>query len=491
MDAKGKDDSKIRQREEMLARRMGEALDRLNADGAGACPDAEVIAAYSDEALEPREMAQWEGHFAACDRCRKILRVLAAASEAPLAQQEVAELGAKIAAARNPVDIAQAKTALERPAAVRSRARWLAPALGVAAVLAVWFAMRPPWRGAEQNPSTTLIAQAPKDEIPPSLAPHENERLSANALAADRKVASEPPADQSNLKTAPLNSQPANSPVDALGEARADSARAKDSPAVGGAVGALQAEKKAKSLSEPQETPAFAASSSTTSAAPGPAVAPAPQPMSPSAGPQAIAPQSMAKAAPRKESADASQSAVNSNQAENSIRRDKQEMEGQRQDAQIAGGAVAQKAPGAPAINGRTSEALAVSRLAKSDFVVLKSATGSALWRGGKAGRIERSTDGGKTWMALGSPSTEDWLAGSAVSDTVCWLAGRHGALVRTIDGQTWQRVPPPVQAAGTDGSQPDWIALSARDAASATISAADGREFATTDGGQSWKPQP
>ena len=483
MDAKGKDDSRIRQREEMLARRMGEARDRLNADDAGACPDAEIIAAYSDEALDPKEMAQWEGHFAACDRCRKILRVLAAASEAPLAEQEVAELGAKIAAARTPVDFAQAKTALERPAPIASRARWLAPALGVAAVLAVWFVMRPPWRGAEQNPSTTLVAQAPKDEIAPNPIPVENDRLSTNAPTADRKAASESPADQSNLKTAPSNSQRSNSPVDVLGGALADSARAKDSPAVGGAVGNLQAEKKAKSLSEPQETPAFAASSSAPPAAPGPAAA-APVP-------QMVTPQSMAKAAPRKESADASQNAANSTQAENSLRRDKQEMEVQRQDAQIAGGAVAQKAPGAPATAGRTNEAFAVSRLAKSDSVVLKSALGSALWRGGKGGRIERSTDGGKTWIALGSPSTEDWLAGVAVSDTVCWLAGRHGALARTIDGQSWQRVTPPAQAAGADGSQPDWTALTTSDAANVTITASDGRKFSTTDGGQTWKPLP
>jgi hypothetical protein len=489
MDAKRKHESRIRQREEMLARRMGEALDRLHTDGAGACPDAEVIAAYSDEAMDPAEAAQWEGHFAACDRCRKILRVLAAASEAPLAEQEVAELGAKIAAVQAPVDIAQAKTAMERSVPIRSRARWMAPALGVAAVLAVWFAMRPPWRGAVQNPSTTLVAQAPKEEIAPNPAQIENGRLSANAPAADQKSESASPADRPSSKTAPSNAQPSNLPVDEFGGARTDSARQKDSSAVGGAVGGLQAEKKAKALSEPQETPSFAASTSMPSAAPGPVVAPAvpaPQSMSPS-----VAPQSMAKAAPRKESADASQGAANSNPAENSVRRDKQEMEIQREQAQITGGAMAQKAPGAPAIAGRTNEAVAMSRLAKSDSPVLKSATGSALWRGEKAGRIERSTDGGRSWISLASPSTEDWLAGAAVSDSVCWLAGRHGAIARTVDGQTWQRVAPPAQAAGPDGSEPDWTALSAGDASNATITAADGRKFSTTDGGRTWKPLP
>jgi hypothetical protein len=93
MDSHDRDESKIRRREEMLARRLGEAFDQVKSNGTSECPDAEVIAAYAEQALEPTEAAQWESHFAVCARCRKILRVLAASADTPLAEKEVARLG--------------------------------------------------------------------------------------------------------------------------------------------------------------------------------------------------------------------------------------------------------------------------------------------------------------------------------------------------------------------------------------------------------------
>src|SRR5467141_3915191 len=98
MDSQKRDESRDLRREEALARRMGDALDRLERHDAGECPDAELIAAYHEKALRPDEIARWESHFAICGRCRKILAVLAAAVEEPLAEKEVAHLGALIAA---------------------------------------------------------------------------------------------------------------------------------------------------------------------------------------------------------------------------------------------------------------------------------------------------------------------------------------------------------------------------------------------------------
>jgi photosystem II stability/assembly factor-like uncharacterized protein len=120
---------------------------------------------------------------------------------------------------------------------------------------------------------------------------------------------------------------------------------------------------------------------------------------------------------------------------------------------------------------------------------LLKAPSGSALWRAGKGGIIERSTDAGKTWVSQMSPSQDDWLAGVAVSDTVCWLVGRNGAIARTADGARWERIAPP-QAAGADAKLPDWNAVAARDGLSVTITASDGRRFATTDAGKNWQLQ-
>jgi photosystem II stability/assembly factor-like uncharacterized protein len=83
------------------------------------------------------------------------------------------------------------------------------------------------------------------------------------------------------------------------------------------------------------------------------------------------------------------------------------------------------------------------------------------------------------------SPSPEDWLAGAAVSDTVCWLVGRRGAIARTLDGEHWENIAPPLQPAG-----PDWVGIAGADTQTATITASDGRKFVTTDGGKTWQQQ-
>ncbi len=115
---------------------------------------------------------------------------------------------------------------------------------------------------------------------------------------------------------------------------------------------------------------------------------------------------------------------------------------------------------------------------------------GSTVWRMGKNGRIERSADAGETWVLQASPSQEEWLAGAAVSDTVCWVAGRKGSIARTADGESWEHIAPPAQVAANGAMLPDWTGITARDAQSATITASDGRKFSTADGGKTWQRQ-
>jgi photosystem II stability/assembly factor-like uncharacterized protein len=105
------------------------------------------------------------------------------------------------------------------------------------------------------------------------------------------------------------------------------------------------------------------------------------------------------------------------------------------------------------------------------------------LWRLSPGGRIERSADQGRTWQQQSSGVTSDLLAGAAPSDTVAWIAGRAGVILRTTDGEHWQRVNSPDAAT-------DWTAIEASDAQHATLTSADRRRFATQDGGQTWKQQ-
>jgi len=105
-------------------------------------------------------------------------------------------------------------------------------------------------------------------------------------------------------------------------------------------------------------------------------------------------------------------------------------------------------------------------------------------------GRIERSTDAGRTWILQKSPLQEEWLAGAAASDTMCWVVGRNGAIARTTDGSHWKKIASPRLALDSSGKYPDWISISAAGAQTATITASDQRHYETQDGGKTWKAQ-
>jgi hypothetical protein len=487
MDSQDRDESKIRRREETLARRMAEALDQKNPSSAGECPDAEVIAAYAELALGPAESAQWEGHFATCSKCRNILRVLAATADTPLAEKEVAQLGQLVSGVRGPVEISDKSAGAARPRILDWRMRWLAPAFGVAAVLAVWFAMRPPWRATDRGASETLVAQAPKEELPLSPAPAEVDRLSRVAPQKDQKTDAASPSDRSAANALSLNS-----PAKGLGSGRADANGALDklSPSAGEATSSLKKEKELNPLPDGRgiHPPAILL----------------PPLVPPKAQPETNAPAGLQSGAKSALGAPASapfpQARAQANEAAPSIpevpRSTSQSITVTESAPQVEttngtlGGTIQQGSSKDLPLNGRDYQALIKLRPEPEFLIPLKAPSGSTLWRAGKGGIIERSTGAGKTWVSQASPFQEDWLAGAAVSDTVCWLVGRNGAIARTVDGVHWGRISPPVQAAGTDAKLPDWIAITTRDAQTATITASDGRKFATADGGKTWQLQ-
>jgi hypothetical protein len=140
-------------------------------------------------------------------------------------------------------------------------------------------------------------------------------------------------------------------------------------------------------------------------------------------------------------------------------------------------------------MNGRDYTDLALLKAKADNSILVKSPSGKILWNAGMGGRIERSTDSGKKWSVQTSPVHEDWLAGAALSDAVCWLVGRNGAIVQTTNGKSWKRIVSPTQAA-VSGKLPDWIEVTASSAQAATITARDQRRFTTQDGGKTWQLQ-
>jgi hypothetical protein len=103
----------------------------------------------------------------------------------------------------------------------------------------------------------------------------------------------------------------------------------------------------------------------------------------------------------------------------------------------------------------------------------------SIRWRV-RPGVAERSRDAGATWEAIPLPVQLPLTTGQCVTADVCWLAGAAGTVLRTTDGRTWLAVASP--------SAVDITSLSASGPLHATVTAADGRTFVTTDGGKTWR---
>ena len=99
--------------------------------------------------------------------------------------------------------------------------------------------------------------------------------------------------------------------------------------------------------------------------------------------------------------------------------------------------------------------------------VVIATPTASIVWRILRPGSIERSSDGGSTWISQLSDQDVELTAGSAPTASVCWVVGRDGVVFRTTDGQTWGRLATPAVV--------DLIGIEASDASAATVTATDG----------------
>lgn len=149
---------------------------------------------------------------------------------------------------------------------------------------------------------------------------------------------------------------------------------------------------------------------------------------------------------------------------------------GKLEDAQAA------PAPSAPAPMPRPN-APAVAELQKSARlafapVEIVSPNASRRWRV-LPGGIERSEDGGRTWIIVRPSAGEVLTGGIAPTESICWMIGRSGVVLVTVDGVTFARVPVP------EGI--DLASVSATDARSATVTAVDGRRFRTDDSGRTW----
>ncbi|MGB7217516.1 MAG: hypothetical protein WBD07_01800, partial [Vicinamibacterales bacterium] len=135
-------------------------------------------------------------------------------------------------------------------------------------------------------------------------------------------------------------------------------------------------------------------------------------------------------------------------------------------------------AAAAEVLAGRT-DTFALGRQASVIGQEVVSPTPLVRWRVGPRGLIQYSASGGAAWEQLSVDVAADLTAGASPSSTVCWVVGRAGTVLLTVDGRRFDRRPFPANV--------DLTAVRATDARTAVVTTADGRAFSTSDGGSTW----
>jgi Photosynthesis system II assembly factor YCF48/Putative zinc-finger len=138
----------------------------------------------------------------------------------------------------------------------------------------------------------------------------------------------------------------------------------------------------------------------------------------------------------------------------------------------VVSGGAGTRAPADALRYGAVAEAVSITR-------EVLSPDQQSRWRIVPPATVEHSTDGGRTWAAQEMPTHAALAAATAPAPTVCWIVGKAGTVLLTVDGRTWQSVAFPETA--------DLVSITAPSADAATVTTADGRTFSTTDRGRSW----
>ena len=428
-----------RSRETALARLLAEALKSRPQSGedvkTSACPDPEILAAYADHGLTEEETTHWESHFADCDRCQKIIAVLAASGQAHT-QGEAESL----------VDLAAASVARDLVVRNRQRSwmeiwrrpllwRWLVPVAGLASA-ALWIALRQaPRPETSGRGNTTVTAGEPQNQAGSSRKPDETQI--AQAYPPPLAPVAPPPAPLRDKEALQRNYSP---------NARKEPVRKQDAPrSAPQAFGVSEADRAMQALETREDIAKDKKAPSTDQRLNDELTA-----VIGGAAARAAAPSASAPAQAGERSASPS----------------------------------VDEGPSAPSRN-----EVKVLAKAPSYSVSFGSPDRRALWRLGSGGLIEHSTDQGRTWQPQASGVTADLLAGAAPSEKAAWAVGRGGIILRTEDGEHWQRValPSTAQTGASQTPAPDWIGVEARDALHVTITSRDGGRIVTEDGGRNW----
>lgn len=467
-----------------------------------ACPDAELLAAYHERSLSDEEMVLWKEHIADCGRCQEVLAALETTEEISLggAQEgEFAEVtealggtfgGRAGAAARNaggknaplvrrsaaPVGAARApsETAGGPYQQRTTRKYWVTAAAAIAAAVVLYAGVAALRHQAPLQTARTVETAKTPGTAKPGVA--EEPQLSARngppqELSRERGRAVAPGVVDRTDKT------PGH-----LGAVHPDALKA-DLPSAA----------KSGDFAPKAKAPASAGAAVVARSSSG---GPETGPKAEAAGssPVAAAPltQQEAEDAKKRAAAAARETITVVNEAPPApVRATSQSVEVSGEKPASAPSQnkdeIAEKATALQVQSQYRADAIAGSLQRSKESHVIAAPGGNVLWRVGAAGTIEQSTNAGATWTKQMSGVADQTLrSGSAPSEAVCWVVGSAGTILRTVDGGGhWMAVVSPLGPGAKKGELGGVLGV---DALHATVwDARNTKQFATSDGGQSW----
>jgi hypothetical protein len=448
-----------------------------------ACPDAETLAAYHERTLSLEEMSRWKDHVTGCARCQESLALVEQSENmhteewvdqelSVLMDQKILQMGSLAAEAGRPLAEAASPTptALTATPTVKSvrrpHWRWIIPLGTLAASIIVWIGVKEIRTQHSQSVASVQVAQnqAPQPSAPPpgdqvsdQLSMEQSLKKNSDELTLSRKALQTPSGKmttpQGTGSSTHLNALPAPAYEDAT---------------------SLQKETGATS----------AARVVMTKPAP-----PAPRDAAETRSKQMAAPSVASAAAPAGTGSGAQGAVIAEGQTEKkknqqvpSVTQSMTTVQSQAAavDTTVAANTAVSSSTTGPSLDaGNFTELLALS--AEDRHYIVAPGEKHA-WRVGDEGKIERSTDRGKTWRLQKSGVTADLTSGSATSDQVCWVVGKVGTILLTTDGgKHWKSISSPFPE--------DLGGIHAGDTQHASIwDVPNRRSYETSDGGTTWK---
>jgi hypothetical protein len=456
-------DDRDRQLEKALARHLrSDAID-------AACPDAETLAAYHERTLSLEEMAQWKQHIAGCARCQETLNLVEESNVLQGSEEENRKMmelvGGRFATAavsHTPMNEAvPAALPLSRgpaPTQAPKRAaalRWAVPIGALAAGLLVWVGVRETQQNkAMKSQIEVAESRSATPSVPMAAQPAPKTSLPSEYQSADAKSRA---LDELRRQDTTLSM---TKPAVALNK----------KAAVGGAAPALSIPMTHK---EKREEDANALKDmSAYSMTPAPAVPPT-DVSNYAAQNRELPPTQNAPQLPQATPTGAR--GVAANDAANTGR-----MLGQ-QNQVARSRAASTETVGVTAMAGALPQSM--SDVLPEGGTIIVAPNDAYSWRVGSNGKIEHSTDNSRTWVLQKSGVTTDLTAGSATSGKVCWVVGKAGTVLLTTDrGKHWKQLASPTKE--------DLGGVNAVDDKRASIwTVSHSNSFETNDGGATWSP--